>query len=72
MIKSLKKDRVKACELAAACMAGKGDADPIMPRLWSLTVFFEQYITFGAAGTSKDFGPKKPAKLKVVKPRHGG
>lgn len=64
--RSLKKDRIKACELAAQVMHGKGTEGALMPQMWSITVFFEQYITLGAAGTMKDFGPKKPKKLKVV------
>ncbi len=37
---------------------------------WSLAVFFECYITGGAEGTRKEFGPRKPRKLKLVK-KHG-
>jgi len=37
-----------------------------MPWGWSLVVFFERYLRDGAKGTLKDFGPKKPEKLKVV------
>lgn len=63
MKKSLKRDRIKACELAAQVMAG----DPEMPKLWSVTVFFECYIQKGAAGTAVEFGPPDPVELKVIK-----
>lgn len=62
-----KKTRIKACELAAQVMAGRPNEVSFCPTLWSLTVFFEEYIKKGAEGTLKDFGPKKPAKLKVVR-----
>ena len=60
-----KRDRVKACELAALVMAGRPDDNPA-PLVWSLAVFFESYIAYGAEGTRKDFGPKKAVKLRVV------
>lgn len=63
--KSRRADRIVACELAALVMSGRGDETPV-PMIWSLTVFFEEYITKGAPGTAKNFGPKKPAKLKLV------
>ncbi len=59
-----KKVRIKACELAAEVMSGRPD-DLCIPNLWSLAVFFERYIDAGSSGTIKDFGPKKPVKLKV-------
>jgi hypothetical protein len=61
-----KKDRIIACELAALVLAGRHDYD-FVPHGWSLAVFFETYIEHGADGTRKDFGPKKPAKLKAIK-----
>lgn len=61
-----KKTRIKACELAAEVMAGRPN-ELCVPHLWSLAVFFENYIDLGADGTRRDFGPKKPKKLKVVK-----
>lgn len=60
-----KKTRIKACELAATVMAGRPN-DLCVPMLWSLTVFFESYITKGATATAKAFGPKKPVKLKAI------
>ena len=65
---SAKSDRIKACELASVVMSGRSDIEGLCPLLWSVTVFFENYINEGSAGTLKDFGPKKPAKLKVAKP----
>lgn len=59
--------RVEACRLAAQVMQGQGLGDGLGVRLWSATVFFECYIDGGAAATKKDFGPKKPVKLKVAK-----
>lgn len=57
--------RTEACRMAAQVMAGRPD-DTLAPRVWSLAVFFEKYIAEGAAATAKDFGPKKPVKLKAV------
>jgi hypothetical protein len=57
--------RIKACKLAAKVMAGRPD-DQVVPMLWSLCVFFENYIDCGAKWTQKDFGPKKPVKLRVA------
>lgn len=60
--------RQLACQLAAQVMQGAGVTDrPLAPMLWSLAVFFEEYIETGSVGTQKDFGYKKPPKLKVVK-----
>jgi hypothetical protein len=58
--------RELACEFAAIVLAGQPVEDRI-PYGWSLAVFFERYMEHGATGTMKDFGPKKPKKLKVVK-----
>lgn len=60
--------RIKACELAAEVLAGHAweDAAP-MPLGWSLAVFFEGYMLKGAKGTLKDFGPKRPRKLKSIR-----
>lgn len=60
------KRRIKACEFAAHLLATWDNEDGICPRLWSATVFFESYMTKGATHTMKDFGPKKPKKLKLV------
>jgi len=57
--------RIKACELAAQVMAGRINEIAI-PQLWSYAVFFETYINEGAKSTQKDFGPKKPCKLKLA------
>jgi hypothetical protein len=47
-------------------MAGRINEIAI-PQLWSYAVFFESYIGEGAVGTRSDFGPKRPAKLKIVR-----
>lgn len=65
-MKSRRSTRIKACELAAQVMAGRPDDTPA-PLIWSLSVFFENYIDCGARATAKDFGPKKAVKLKVAK-----
>ena len=57
--------REKACEFAAIVLAGQ-PVDDRIPYGWSLAVFFERYMAYGADGTMKDFGPKKPKKLKMV------
>lgn len=58
--------RREACRLAAQVMAGRPNDTP-SPLIWSLSVFFENYMLNGAAKTQKDFGPKKAAKLKLVR-----
>lgn len=57
--------RIKAVELAAQVLAARQDLE-ICPHAWCLSVFFESYIEHGSAGTQKDFGPKKPTKLKTA------
>lgn len=57
--------REKACEFAAIVLAGQ-PVDDRIPYGWSLAVFFERYMALGASGTAKDFGPKKPPKLKSL------
>lgn len=63
---SKKSSRIKACELAAIVMAGRPN-DNCAPLLWSLAVFFEEYIGVGASGTAREFGPKKPIKLRAIR-----
>jgi hypothetical protein len=60
-----KASRIKACELAATVLAGRPD-ERLVPTAWSLAVFFESYIEHGSRWTMKDFGPKKPVKLRVA------
>jgi hypothetical protein len=60
--------RIKACELAALVMGDRPD-DDLLPHLWSLAVFFENYIDCGSTATLKDFGPKKAVKLRIVRPK---
>jgi hypothetical protein len=57
--------REKACQMAAQVMAGRPDEE-VVPLLWSLTVFFESYMARGCTWTQKNFGPKKPVKLKIA------
>lgn len=64
--RSKRSTRIKACELAATVMAHRTDVSTA-PLLWSLAVFFENYIDGGAKATMKDFGPNKPVKLMAVK-----
>lgn len=52
--------------MAAQVMAGCGEDEGICPRLWSTTVYFEQYMLEGANNTVKDFGPKEPVELVTV------
>lgn len=66
MSKSSARIRAEAVRLAAQVLASRPEETPL-PLAWSLAVFFEAYVTHGAAGTRKDFGPKKPVKLKVVR-----
>jgi hypothetical protein len=61
------KIRREACSLAATCFQPLAVGESYLPTLWSLVVFFERYMHEGASGTLKDFGPKFPKKLKVVK-----
>ena len=58
--------RREACKMAALAIQNHRDEDRIAPRLWSLTVFFENYMCEGAEGTEEDFGPKPPVDLKEV------
>jgi hypothetical protein len=55
--------RREACRLAAAAIRQTDVEAGYMPRLWSMTVFFEMYILAGHDGTREDFGPKEPVKL---------
>lgn len=64
MSRSTRKTRIKACELAAQVMAERVFDTPA-PMLWSLAVFFENYIDKGAKATLRDFGPR-PAKVALL------
>ena len=59
--------RLQACKLAAKVMQAHDPDYALAPHVWSACVFFEMYLHQGSAGTAKDFGPKKPAKFKVVR-----
>jgi hypothetical protein len=43
-----------------------GPDEGITPRVWSVTVFFENYLLTGAEGTRIEFGPHEPVELKNV------
>lgn len=59
--------RREACRLAAAAIRSHEVTDgSYAPMLWSLAVFFENYLRDGAEGTQEDFGPKDPVELKKV------
>jgi hypothetical protein len=60
--------RRDACRLAATAAQGQCGDGPVAERLWSLTVFFENYLWEGAEGTRDDFGYKEP----VTSRRQGG
>lgn len=60
--------RRDACRLAAQALRATDTADGYTPRIWSLTVFFERYMLYGASDTAEDFGPKEPIELKPVQP----
>lgn len=67
-----REDRIKACELAAIAISKHDMSEGYSPVVWCLAVFFESYIQHGAEGTRKEFGPSKPAKLKMVKGNANG
>lgn len=58
--------RWQSCKMTAVAMQNHTDEDCLCPRAWSLAVFFERYMTEGAEGTLKDFGPKDPVVLLTV------
>ncbi len=59
--------RAKACKYAAIVLSTRKDAESLAPLAFSLAVFFESYIAGGSEATAKDFGPKRPQKLKLAK-----
>lgn len=62
--------RWQACKMAAQVFqsgAFPATGDAPAPRLWSITVFFEQYMRVGSSETVEEFGPKEPVELKAVK-----
>lgn len=52
--------------MTAVAMQNHKSDDELCPRAWSMTVFFETYMCFGADGTRDDFGPKDPVALNEV------
>jgi hypothetical protein len=65
--KRARRIRQKACKYAAIVLSTRKDEDSLAPLAFSLAVFFESYIAGGSEATEKDFGPKKPVKLKVIR-----
>lgn len=59
--------RDKACKYAAIVLSTRKETEALAPLAFSLAVFFESYIEGGSEATAKDFGPKKPAKIRVAK-----
>lgn len=60
--------RWQACKMAAQTVAAWSNVpdEGLTPKLWSVTVFFENYICAGAAGTQEEFGPKDAVELHSV------
>lgn len=53
--------REVACQCSSvAITALPEDGGDVVPALWAMTFFFEQYILHGAHGTKKNWGPKEP------------
>lgn len=60
--------RREACRLAAKAAQGPWSAGRDTSHLlWSLTVYFENYMLHGADKTQDDFGPKEPVELGIVR-----
>jgi hypothetical protein len=59
--------RWQACKMTATVLKTAQTEDGLAPYLWSLTVFFENYMHQGSEGTFEDFGPKEPPKLAALK-----
>jgi hypothetical protein len=59
--------RRDACRLAAQAAQGQCGDGPVAQRLWSLCVFFENYLIGGAEETRDDFGYKDPVTLADAK-----
>lgn len=60
--------RWQACKMAASVLSNRNHEDDrsLAPICWSLAVFFERYMMFGAAETSEEFGPKEPVSLQTA------
>lgn len=60
--------RWQACKMASVTVAAWNDLpdEGLTPKLWSVTVFFENYMCGGSAATQADFGPKEAVELKSV------
>lgn len=64
---SKKKRRARRIEAVhAAVTAFNNPSYDSIEQLWSLTVFTDRYIRYGARGTLKMFGPAQPAKATIV------
>jgi hypothetical protein len=54
--------------MAAQAIQGPWSKDRDVSHIvWSLTVFFEEYMRKGATETRADFGPKDPIDLGIVR-----
>lgn len=60
--------RWQACKMAAYVLSNRNHTDDrsLAPICWSLSVFFELYMTTGANGTMEEFGPNDAIELKSV------
>lgn len=60
--------RWQACKMAARTIAGwnTGPDKGLCPRVWSLAVFFEEYMRGGAERTRADFGPADTEVIRLV------
>lgn len=61
---SKRRDRIEAVNAAAIALASGNYST--QAELWSLCVFFEQYIAKGAKGTLKEFGPEEPGPAQIL------
>lgn len=59
--------RREACRLAALSMPSDWKDGSFAIHIWSLAVFFEQYMREGENGTREDFGPKGAPVLSIVR-----
>ena len=63
--------RREACRMAAEAVRGPwSEGRDVAHLLWSLTVFFEEYMRKGAVATRADFGPKDAVDLGIVRAPH--
>lgn len=58
--------RREACRLAALAIRSADVEENWTPRIWSLVVFFENYLLTGARGTRDEFGPPEPVEIREI------